>query len=144
MPIVYLGFGGLAGSAIYMNNQYVLYRRSYLYTARVDENGDPVFPEYADDYAKLLEQLGQPPEEGREPEDIAAQRQRLEPAIRSQRDSLRRNRDLLLIGIGVWYGLTLLDAYVSAHLLDFDVGEDLSISFYPVPHGFSTQVRIDL
>ena len=63
--------------------------------------------------------------------------------IRSQRDNLRRNRDLLYFGLVFWYGLSVLDAVVSAHLMDFDVGEDLTVALYPEPvtSGLTATVR---
>ncbi len=133
IPVVYLGFGGLTAAALYNNSRYLRYRHAYLFTAREDENGEPIFPQYADDYARLLQELGLPPESQLSEEEIARRRARLEPGFRNQRDAFRRNRDLLYIGIGLWYGLTLLDAYVSAHLLDFDVSEDLTVSLRPAP-----------
>ncbi|MEM9998860.1 MAG: DUF5683 domain-containing protein [Bacteroidota bacterium] len=53
------------------------------------------------------------------------------PLALSNRDVLRRNRDYaILIGLLV-YGLQALDAFVAAHLLDFDVSEDLSLRALP-------------
>ncbi len=145
IPLVYLGLGGLAATALYTNGRYLRYRHAYLFTARLDENGEPVFPQYADDYARLLEELGLPPESDLSEEEIASRRARLEPSFRAQRDALRRNRDLIYIGIGLWYGLSLLDAYVSAHLLDFDVSEDLTLSLRPHPDasGLTVTARLD-
>jgi hypothetical protein len=33
---------------------------------------------------------------------------------------------------------------VAAHLLDFDIGEDLTMSVYPTPQGVGTALRIRL
>ena len=132
IPLVYAGLGGFTAAALYVNSRYLLYRHAYLFTARV-EDGEPVFPEYADDYARLIEDLGLPPESELSDEEIQSRRLRLEPQFRAQRDNFRRNRDLLYFGIVFWYGLSLLDAYVSAHLLDFDIGEDLTVSVFPYP-----------
>lgn len=48
----------------------------------------------------------------------------------------RSQRDLCIIGFGVVYLLNVLDAGVEAHFVNFDIGEDLSLSFYPafLPH----------
>ena len=127
VPIVYAGLGGLAASAILVNRRYLLYRHSYLFLARQDD-----FPHYEDDYLRLLEELNIP--ESRGPQ--------LTEVFRSTRDNLRRNRDLLYIGVGLFYGLSILDAYVSAHLLDFDVGEDLSLSIQAAPDGFSAKLHV--
>ena len=143
IPIVYLGLGGLTAAALLVNDRYLLYRHAYLFTARTNEDSTPVFPEYADDYADLIDKLGLPPESQLTEDEIESRRNRLEAGIRNKRDALRRNRDLLYIGIGLWYGLSLLDAYVSAHLLDFDVSEDLSVQVDPHPTGLSATVRLN-
>lgn len=146
IPVVYLGFAGFIAGALLVNDRYLLYRHAFLFTARTDTAGVPVFPQYADDYARLIERLGLPPESQLTEEEIASRRQRLEPGIRATRDNLRRNRDLLYIGTGLWYGLTLLDAYVSAHLMDFDVSEDLTLSLRPDPGtgGWTATLRLGL
>ena len=127
VPIVYVGLIAFAGSALLVNRRYQLYRHAYLFTARVNSDGSPVFPEYESDYSRLLRDLELRPEQILMPDEIEARRNRLEPQIRSQRDALRRNRDLLYFGTIAWYGLTMIDAYVSAHLSEFDVTESLSV-----------------
>jgi len=143
IPVVYAGLGGLAVAAIYTNSRYIRYGRAYLFTARTDTEGSPVFPEYAGDYAALLRDLNLQPETELTPEEIATRRARLEPQLRAQRDGLRRNRDLLYFAIIGWYGFTILDAFVSAHLLDFDVGEDLAVRLhiYPDLRGLTATAR---
>ena len=128
LPLVYAGLGAFAGGAILVNRQYLLYRHAYLYTARRERDGTPTFPEYATDYAKLIEDLGLTPEAHLSTQEVSSRRARLEPHIRRHRDTLRRNRDLLYIGVAMWYGLSILDAFISAHLLDFDVSEQLTLS----------------
>lgn len=114
LPFVYGGLGGMAFLALHNNKQYLRYRHAYLYAV------DPVaYARYADDAAPFLDLIN-------------AGQERL---LRAQRDDFRRNRDLSYIGIGLFYGLTVLDAYVGAHLLDFDVDEDLSIRLLPRPDG---------
>lgn len=48
-------------------------------------------------------------------------------ALRSYRDQYRKNVELTYIGMAAVYVVTLLDAFVSAHLSTFDVSEDLSL-----------------
>jgi len=127
VPFVYVGIAALTGSALLVNRRYQLYRHAYLYTASVDSEGVPTFPEYKSDYFELLSDLNLRPESNLMPDEITSRRNRLEPQIRAQRDELRRNRDLLYFGIVAWYGLTIIDAYVSAHLSEFDVTESLSV-----------------
>lgn len=133
IPVVYAGFGAFTWAALYTNGKYLTYRRAYLYTARKDANGEPVFPEYATEYAALLSDLGLEPEANLTDDEVVARRMHLEPQFRAFRDNYRRNRDLLYFGIAAWYGLTVIDAFVSAHLTDFDIGEDLAIRVHPYP-----------
>lgn len=46
--------------------------------------------------------------------------------------SARSNRDLCIIGLTAVYLLNVVDAGVEAHFVNFDVSEDLSLSFHPV------------
>jgi hypothetical protein len=50
------------------------------------------------------------------------------------RDAFRRNRDLLIILTSAFYLLNVVDAHVSAHLNEFDVNENLSMSIFPAIH----------
>ena len=127
VPIVYVGIAAFVGSAILVNRRYLLYRHAYLYTARTNPDGSPIFPEYERDYSKLLGDLGLVSEQNMQPEEIGARRARLEPQILAQRNALRRNRDLLYFGTAAWYGFTIVDAFVSAHLSEFDVNESLTV-----------------
>ena len=128
LPFVYAGLGGFAGGALLVNQRYLLYRRAYLYTARIHSDGSAVFPHYEEEYRKLVRHLGLSPETSLSASEIQTRRARLEPQLRRQRDNLRRNRDLLYFGIVIWYGLSILDAFVSAHLLDFDVSDNLGLA----------------
>lgn len=47
--------------------------------------------------------------------------------LKSARDYYRRNLELSVIFTAGFYFLNVIDAYVSAHLLNFDVSDDLSI-----------------
>lgn len=47
------------------------------------------------------------------------------------RDLFRRNRDFLMIIGAAYYLLNIVDAHVSAHLLEFDVNDKLSMEMYP-------------
>ena len=51
-------------------------------------------------------------------------------------DYYRRNRDLLMILLVGFYGLQILDAHVDAHLMDFEINDDLSMGIGP---GIETQ-----
>ena len=43
----------------------------------------------------------------------------------------RRYRDLSIIGIVAWYGLSIIDAFVDAQLFNFDITPDLSLRVEP-------------
>lgn len=120
-PIVIGVIGGLTGMAIYANNRFHTFNQAYLYGAYINEDPHP-FPEYEDAYNRY-------------------------PAVststlKSERDRYRRNRNLLLIGAFLAYGLNILDAYVNGQLIGFDVGEDLSAEL--VPAGFSARASVRL
>lgn len=63
-------------------------------------------------------------------EDIFKGRFNEEQLVR-QREYWRRNRDLLIIVSAFTYLLNIADAAVDAHLSEFDVSDDLSMSVYP-------------
>ncbi len=56
-------------------------------------------------------------------------------------DFYRRNRDYSIIMGGLLYGLNIVDAYVDAHLQDFDINDDLAVrlkpALIPTPGGFT-------
>ncbi len=127
LPFVYAGLAGSIGFALYLNNRYLLFRHAYLYRDYQNQNPNP-YERYKPAYDRISAQYG----------SVQA------GALRDQRDIYRRNRDLSYFGIGLFYGLTVLDAYVSAHLLDFDVGEDLTIGLRPSPAGVSAVLHVPL
>ncbi|MDX5482622.1 MAG: DUF5683 domain-containing protein [Hymenobacteraceae bacterium] len=51
--------------------------------------------------------------------------------LRYSRDYYRRNRDLTIILSVVAYGMQIAEAYVHAHMRDFDVGETLTLRVQP-------------
>lgn len=127
IPVVWAGLGGLTATALYVNQRYLLYRHSYHFLAETN-----VSPEYAADFRRLINDLGITEEQARQRQND----------FRRSRDILRRNRDLLYIGIGLFYGLSILDAYVNAHLLDFDIGEDLTLTVEAGPTSLSAAIRL--
>ncbi|MEZ4700657.1 MAG: DUF5683 domain-containing protein [Rhodothermales bacterium] len=132
VPIVYAGIGGAVSLAIYFGAQHRLYTRAYQYRGWQQqlEEGEPhPFPEYADEYARVVADIGQG-------QDISAS------SLKPFRDKFRRNRDLSLFGVGLVYGLAALDAFISAHLLEFDVGEDLTASVVPFAGGQGVSIRV--
>ncbi|MFO7869549.1 MAG: DUF5683 domain-containing protein [Bacteroidales bacterium] len=51
--------------------------------------------------------------------------------VKEGRDYYRRRRDLAIIGIGSWYILQIIEAYVDAHMFSFDISDDLSVRYRP-------------
>lgn len=118
LPLLYGAMGALAVAAVQSNKDYVLYRNAFQYKAfeeRTTEGEVNPAAEFQSDYETLAEEFG-PIESG---------------PLESPRDNFRRNRDLSIIGIAAVWGLGVLDAYVSAHLSSFDVGEDLTLQVSP-------------
>lgn len=51
--------------------------------------------------------------------------------LRYKRNAYRNRRDMSVVVLAAAWGLNVVDAYVFAHMRDFDVGPDLSASFAP-------------
>lgn len=132
LPFVYGALGGITAVSIKATRQHRLYTRAYQYRAWQTTDGEEhPFPEYEDEYLEVLQ--------------IECGNVDCSPsasALKQLRDNFRRNRDLSRFGIGLVYGLTVIDAFVSAHLIDFDVSEDLTIQVLPHPNGVTAQLRI--
>jgi len=101
IPIIYAGFGAVAYAVNFNNNEYQVFRKAYL--AKVDGNPNTIdeYPLYSD------------------------------AALKRAMDYYRRNLELsYILGVAL-YLLNILDANVQAHLMDFDVSEDLSMRLEP-------------
>ena len=121
-PIIVIALGGMIALAINNNSKFHTFNEAYLYGVFIDEDPHP-YPEFEDSY---LEYQG-----------VSTS------TLRAERDRYQRYRNLSIIGAAAVYGLNLLDAYVNAHLIGFDVGEDLSarVSLGPILAGASLKVR---
>lgn len=124
LPFVYAAIGGMTYLTFYLNNEYLIYRRTNLFIVDPETYAhlEPTIPERLRPFVE----------------------QNRGDLIRGQRDLMRRNRDLAILGIGVAYALSIADAYVSAHLLDFDVAEDLSLRVIPTGDGIFVTMRLGL
>jgi len=121
IPFIYAGLAGL-GARIYRANQrYVLFDRAHLYGLGQEMDGENPHSQYESQFNEVKE------------ETFLGQSVRLSE-VRNQRDKFRRQRDLAILGSGLFYALVLLDAYVSAHLLTFDVDDDLAVRVHPTGH----------
>ena len=113
IPIVYGAFMGLSYGIIW-NHQY--------------------FKDYKNGYVDFLQ--GIPNQtwqnlivEGKEtdPAHLAWVRK----VLKQKRDRYRRWRDMCIIGMAGVYALNIIDAFVDAQLIDFDISEDLSLNVSP-------------
>jgi hypothetical protein len=55
-------------------------------------------------------------------------------ALKSERDKYDKNRQLSYIGLVVIWLINGVEAFTDAHLMNFDVSDDLSLEFKPVFH----------
>lgn len=111
IPIIYATGAVLTYYLIENNRQYQSYRVAL--NQRVDN--DPTTKDEYADHPILGEANGKTAERN----------------LRFRRDGYRRNRDLtILLAIGA-HGLQIAEAYVHAHLKDFDVSDDLALRVHP-------------
>jgi len=103
IPIIYAGFLVLGYTIEFNNSNYKTFKTAYQY--RVDGDSTTI-----DDYENIYP----------DPE-----------ALLVRKDYYRRTRDLLWIFTAGVYVLNIIDAYVDAHLSDFDVSDDLSMRTQP-------------
>lgn len=116
LPLVYGGFMGFAYAISWNSSRYNSYKNAY----RDISDNDPATNSYLDILPEgvTIETLG-----GEE---------RYKQILNSRQDFFHRYRDLsIILSIG-YYGLVLLDAYVDAHLYDFDISPDLVLNVAPV------------
>jgi hypothetical protein len=103
VPVIYGVLGGITWFAFDQHQSYLDYRAAYYNSipGREDMLYGPTRPDLD----------GLPPEQ-----------------LRFSRNSYRNRRDLSIIVFVAAWGLNAIDAYVFAHLRDFDTGPDLSIA----------------
>lgn len=113
LPIVYGGLGAFGYFTAVNYAEYACFRKAYLHT--VDQN------------------------------DLTNDNCYLAPGVDSlslkiYRDNAQESAELFVIGLTLFYGLTIIDAFVDAHLMRFDISDDLSMKIEPkVEYNFVTQ-----
>lgn len=122
IPIVYAGFGGLSYAVYHTASNFHGYRRAY--RAQV---ADP--PDLTASYKGVSNR----------------------DALKSYRDYYKRYLDISIICISLWHVLNIVDATVDAHLFEWNMRDDLSVSWQPAliapPTNYSsaaTGVKIQL
>ena len=133
LPFVYGALGGLAYLVTDLNSDYLLYRRAFQFKAfdeLTPDGGENPRQDLKPHYDQLVARLGV----GELPSSV----------IRSNRDTIRRNRDLTILATTLVYAFSIFDAFVSAHLLDFDIGEDLSLAAGVGAGGPGARIKLNL
>ncbi|MDR1878828.1 MAG: DUF5683 domain-containing protein [Bacteroidales bacterium] len=102
IPIIYAGFLGTAYGINHYYIEYKFYRDEY--RNRLNEKTDLLKPELAN--------------QGNE-------------NIRATQLTYQRNMEIFIIVTAVWYLVNILDAVVDAHLMSFDISDDLSLHIIP-------------
>jgi len=115
LPIVYGGFVGCYYAITWNANRYNSYKNGYL---DITDTNDAT-----NSYLDLIP-------EGRTIESYGG-RQAFTGLIKTGMDQSRYYRDLSVIISIAYYGLTIVDAFVDAHLADFDISPDLSMHLRP-------------
>jgi hypothetical protein len=126
IPVVYLGFGALVYSAGFNSKHYVQYLKGYLdLTDAIPQTNS---------YLKLIT--------GIDPKTYdkvlypstysASTYQAYSDAMLRMVDYYKRYRDLSYIGIAGWYLISILDANVDASLFNYDISNNLDITFVPM------------
>jgi len=114
LPFVYGGYAALIYAISWNGGYYYKYRKAYLSIANPNSNSN---------YYINFIPAGQ---------DVnTVDKTWLTGVLNSKQLSYRSNRDLSIIGIVAFYGLTLVDAYVDAQLYDFDISPNLSMHMEP-------------
>ena len=112
VPVIYAGFAGLGYGFVSTQKNYKEFKKVY------NDFRDPFLQAGktppTDTLLSVFGQTGYYPEN-----------------VRAGRDYYRRYRDLCVIGMGTWYVLNILEAYVYANLYDFDTSDDLSFRIQP-------------
>jgi len=116
LPIVYGGFATLGYFINFNHEQYTKYRQAY--SDIIDS--DPYTNSHLQ--LKVSAYLLQP-------DKIT----NFTEAIKGRKDAWRRYRDLVVIGTVVFYAVNIIDASVDAHFFNFDISDDLTINWAPVP-----------
>lgn len=102
IPIVYAGIGGFSYGIYALTTDFTGYRNAYRLQVDLDPN---TYGSYkgVDDATTL----------------------------KTYRDYYKRNLDLVCIFTGVWYALNIIDAAVDAHLFEWNMKDDIHLSWQP-------------
>lgn len=102
-PVIILGIGTCIYAHQYYNNKFKTYKEAYI--IRTDENEDTI-----DEFDGIYSTSN----------------------LITLQDYYRNNKDLSIIIGSIIYVLNIVDAYVDAHLLTYNIDDDLSLSIKPI------------
>lgn len=136
VPLVYIGFGSLIYSVGFNSSKYIQYMKAY-------QDFKDKIPETASylnlDVLKTVDPKTYDPVLYPDTYNPSSASYYEEGMLRGI-DGYKRYRDLSYIGIAAWYLISILDANVDASLFNYDVSDNLDISFAPMqlalPSGF--------
>jgi hypothetical protein len=114
LPIVYAAVGISIYEFVRMQNGFSQFRRAY-----IDINDNNPYTNY---HETLGAKLGFPPNYSEE---------RKKQYISRGKDQYRTWRDWSIVAMAAAYGLNIIDANVDAHLLNFNLNDDLSLNIRP-------------
>lgn len=114
LPIVVGGFMGLGYGTAWNNNQLRDYTQGY----RDVMDNDPATNSYMNFFPSTTS-------------EESLDKTWLSATLKSRRDYYRRNRDICIICMAALYLLCMLDAYVDATLIHFDISDNLSLDVSP-------------
>jgi hypothetical protein len=110
VPVVYAAVGVSVGVFVKWQNKYNQYRRAYIDI----KDGDP--------YTNYFDSMGFPPG--------YSQEQKLQ-IITKNKEMIRTWRDYSIVAMVVTYALNIIDANVDAHLMDFNLEDNISFNIRP-------------
>lgn len=117
LPLIYGGFLGCVYALRWNNGMYSDYSRAYI--DLMDDNPN------TKSYENFLP-IGY---------DVQGRREQLEKIFKNKKDYYRRYRDLSFFCMLGVYGLSILDAYIDAEMMNFSISKDLSMKVRPAVIG---------
>jgi hypothetical protein len=123
IPVAVVGFGGAVAALVYNWDRYFLYRNAWRFAQQPD-----VYPQHEDVYNQLQ----------------AIRAAFGDDILKDRREQFRRWGEFAIVGTGLFWIFQVADAYVSAHLLGFDIGDELSMQVAPGREGLAVKLRLSL
>src|ERR1019366_3336676 len=121
IPIIYAGFGGLGYALYFTSSNFYGYRDAYRYNLA---NPNALRPAEYNGFSDVAD-------------------------LKDHRDTFKKNMDITAICTGLWYLLVAVDAAVDAHLMEWNMKDDLSVGWQPMvmpptPNGGTAALGVKL